>query len=224
MWTSPRMSHVRCALNFLRNSLNLPEICQNIMINVAIFVSGSGTNCEAIIRHFQNSEKVKIVLVLSNRADAYALVRASGLGVETVVMPKKEFMQQDLLMPLMEKYNVDFIVLAGFLLVVPEFLIDAYPRRIINLHPALLPKFGGIGMYEHHVHEAVKAAGETETDMTVHYVSSEVDGGEIIAQFSTPVSPDDTTDDIAAKEHVLEMEHFPEVVHQVLDNFESSRD
>ena len=194
------------------------------MINVAIFVSGSGTNCEAIIRHFQNSEKVKIVLVLSNRADAYALVRASGLGVETVVMPKKEFMQQDLLMPLMEKYNVDFIVLAGFLLVVPEFLIDAYPRRIINLHPALLPKFGGIGMYRHHVHEAVKAAGETETGMTVHYVSSEVDGGEIIAQFSTPVSPDDTPDDIAAKEHVLEMEHFPEVVHQVLDNFESSRD
>ena len=194
------------------------------MINVAIFVSGSGTNCEALIRHFQNSDKVKIVLVLSNRADAYALVRASGLGVETVVMLKKEFMQQKLLMPLMEKYNVDFIVLAGFLLVVPEFLIDAYPRRIINLHPALLPKFGGIGMYGHHVHEAVKAAGETETGMTVHYVSSEVDGGEIIAQFSTPVSPDDTPDDIAAKEHVLEMEHFPEVVHQVLDNFESSRD
>lgn len=194
------------------------------MINVAIFVSGSGTNCEALIRHFQNSDKVKIVLVLSNRADAYALVRASGLGVETVVMLKKEFMQQELLMPLMEKYNVDFIVLAGFLLVVPEFLIDAYPRRIINLHPALLPKFGGIGMYGHHVHEAVKAAGETETGMTVHYVSSEVDGGEIIAQFSTPVSPDDTPDDIATKEHVLEMEHFPEVVHQVLDNFESSRD
>lgn len=194
------------------------------MINVAIFVSGSGTNCEALIRHFQNSDKVKIVLVLSNRADAYALVRASGLGVETVVMLKKEFMQQELLMPLMEKYNVDFIVLAGFLLVVPEFLIDAYPRRIINLHPALLPKFGGIGMYGHHVHEAVKAAGETETGMTVHYVSSEVDGGEIIAQFSTPVSPDDTPDDIAAKEHVLEMEHFPEVVHQVLDYFESSRD
>ena len=194
------------------------------MINVAIFVSGSGTNCEALIRHFQNSDKVKIVLVLSNRADAYALVRASGLGVETVVMLKKEFMQQELLMPLMEKYNVDFIVLAGFLLVVPEFLIDAYPRRIINLHPALLPKFGGIGMYGHHVHEAVKAAGETETGMTVHYVSSEVDGGEIIAQFSTPVSPDDPPDAIAAKEHVLEMEHFPEVVHQVLDNFESSRD
>ena len=218
------MCHALCALNFLRNSLNLPEILQNIMINVAIFVSGSGTNCEALIRHFQNSDKVKIVLVLSNRADAYALVRASGLGVETVVMLKKEFMQQELLMPLMEKYNVDFIVLAGFLLVVPEFLIDAYPRRIINLHPALLPKFGGIGMYGHHVHEAVKAAGETETGMTVHYVSSEVDGGEIIAQFSTPVSPDDTPDDIAAKEHVLEMEHFPEVVHQVLDNFESSRD
>ena len=194
------------------------------MINVAIFVSGSGTNCEALIRHFQNSDKVKIVLVLSNRADAYALVRASGLGVETVVMLKKEFMQQELLMPLMEKYNVDFIVLAGFLLVVPEFLIDAYPRRIINLQPAVVREVGGMGMYGHRVHEGVKAAGGTETGMSVHYVSSEVDGGEIIAQFSTPVSPDDTPDDIAAKEHVLEMEHFPEVVHQVLDNFESSRD
>lgn len=186
------------------------------MINVAIFVSGSGTNCEAVIRHFQGSKEVNIALVVSNKADAYALVRASGLGVKTVVMPRKEFMQEDLLMPLMKDNGIDFIVLAGFLLVIPDFLIKAYPHRMINLHPALLPKFGGIGMYGHHVHEAVKAAGETETGMTVHYVSSKVDGGEIIAQFSTPILPEDDPDEIAAKEHVLEMEHFPQVVEDVI--------
>lgn len=186
------------------------------MVNVAIFVSGSGTNCEAVIKHFQNSDKVKISLVLSNKADAYALVRARNLGIGTAILPKKEFMQEDRLMPMMKEHNIDFIVLAGFLLVIPDFLIDAYPRKMINLHPALLPKFGGIGMYGHHVHEAVKAAGETETGMTVHYVSNKVDGGEIIAQFSTPILPTDTPDEIAAKEHVLEMEHFPQVVDDVI--------
>ncbi len=186
------------------------------MTNVAIFVSGSGTNCEAIIKHFADSKEVKISLVLSNRADAYALVRAQNLGIPTVVLPKKDFNDENKVMPLLKEFGISFIVLAGFLLVVPDFLIDAYPRRMINLHPALLPKFGGIGMYGHHVHEAVKAAGETETGMTVHYVSNKVDGGEIIAQFSTPLSPDDTPDDIAEKEHVLEMQYFPQVVEEVI--------
>lgn len=189
------------------------------MTNVAIFVSGSGTNCEAVIKHFADSKDVKISLVLSNRADAYALVRAQNLGIPTVVLPKKEFNDESKVMPLLKEFGISFIVLAGFLLVVPDFLIDAFPRRMINLHPALLPKFGGIGMYGHHVHEAVKAAGETETGMTVHYVSNKVDGGEIIAQFSTPISPADTPEDIAAKEHVLEMAHFAQVVEDVIKNF-----
>ncbi len=188
------------------------------MTNVAIFVSGSGTNCEAIIKHFADSKDVKISLVLSNRADAYALVRAQNLGIPTVVVPKKDFNDEGKVMPLLKEFGISFIVLAGFLLVVPDFLIDAFPRKMINLHPALLPKFGGIGMYGHHVHEAVKAAGETETGMTVHYVSNKVDGGEIIAQFATPISPDDTPDDIAAKEHILEMEHFALVVEDVIKN------
>ena len=186
------------------------------MTNVAIFVSGSGTNCEAIIRHFAGSQDVKISLVLSNRPDAYALVRARNLGIPSVVVPKKEFNDEASMMALMKEFGIGFIVLAGFLLVVPDFLINAYDHRMVNLHPALLPKFGGIGMYGHHVHEAVKAAGETETGMTVHYVSNTVDGGEIIAQFSTPISPDDTPDDIAAKEHVLEMEHFPSILENLL--------
>lgn len=122
------------------------------------------------------------------------------------------------MMALMKQFGIDFIVLAGFLLVVPDFLINAYEHKMVNLHPALLPKFGGMGMYGHHVHEAVKAAGETETGMTVHYVSNQVDGGEIIAQYSTPISPDDTPDDIAAKEHVLEMQHFPEILEKYCQN------
>lgn len=186
------------------------------MVNIAIFVSGGGTNCENIIKYFEGSEKVRIVLVVSNKANAGAIARAQRLGVPSVVVPKARFNDREVILPLLEDYSVDFIVLAGFLLVVPGFLIDEYDHRMINLHPALLPKYGGMGMYGHHVHEAVKAAGEKETGMTVHWVSRDVDGGEIIAQFSTPIGPEDTPDDIAAKEHVLEMEHFPQVIEGIV--------
>lgn len=186
------------------------------MVNIAIFVSGGGTNCENIIKYFEGSEKVRIVLVVSNKANAGAIARAQRLGVPSVVVPKARFNDREVILPLLEEYSVDFIVLAGFLLVVPGFLIDEYDHRMINLHPALLPKYGGMGMYGHHVHEAVKAAGEKETGMTVHWVSRDVDGGEIIAQFSTPIGPEDTPDDIAAKEHVLEMEHFPQVIEGIV--------
>lgn len=186
------------------------------MINIAIFVSGSGTNCENLIRYFADSERVNCALVVSNKPDAFALVRAQNHGVETAVAPKAQLNDPDFMMPLLTEHYIDFIVLAGFLPLVPDFLIEAFPRRIINIHPALLPKYGGKGMWGHHVHEAVKAAGETETGMTVHYVTPVCDSGEIIAQFRTPLSPDDTVDDIAAKEHILEMEHFPKVVEKVL--------
>ena len=186
------------------------------MINIAIFVSGSGTNCENLIRYFADSERVNCALVVSNKPDAFALVRAQNHGVETAVAPKAQLNDPDFMMPLLTGHHIDFIVLAGFLPLVPDFLIEAFPRRIINIHPALLPKYGGKGMWGHHVHEAVKAAGETETGMTVHYVTPVCDSGEIIAQFRTALSPDDTVDDIAAKEHLLEMEHFPKVVEKVL--------
>ncbi len=186
------------------------------MINLAIFASGGGTNCENIIRYFEGSDSVNVALVVANKAGIPALEKAGRLGVPTLVLPKSELYHEDVVMPLMREYSIDFIVLAGFLLVIPDFLIHEYDRRMINLHPALLPKFGGMGMYGHHVHEAVKAAGETETGMTVHWVSGKVDGGEIIAQFRTPISPDDTPEDIAAKEHILEMEHFPQVIEEVI--------
>ena len=186
------------------------------MVNIAIFVSGSGSNCENIIRYFQTNEQVNITLVVSNRADAYALTRTKNLNVPSVVLPKADFNNEEKVLKLMADHRIDFIVLAGFLLMIPDWLIAAYQRRIINLHPALLPKFGGIGMYGHHVHEAVRKANETETGMTVHWVSNVCDGGEIIAQFRTPITPDDTPDDIADKEHILEMEHFPQVIEAVL--------
>ncbi len=185
-------------------------------INVAIFVSGGGTNCENLIRYFSGSERVNCALVISNRQDAYALVRAEKLNVPTRVVPKAELADSTLVMPLLQEFGIDFIVLAGFLPLIPDYLIEAFPRRIINIHPALLPKYGGKGMWGHHVHEAVKAAGETETGMTVHYVTPVCDGGEIIAQYKTQLLPTDTAKDIAEKEHQLEMMYFPKVVEQVL--------
>ena len=197
------------------------------MIKIAVFISGSGSNCEQLIRHFNTNPEGKekgaqVALVVSNRTDAYGLVRAERLGVPTVVVRKAELAQPEVVLPLLQQYDIQFIVLAGFLPLVPDYLIEAFPRRIINLHPALLPKFGGKGMWGHHVHEAVKAAGETETGMTVHYVTPVCDGGEIIAQFRVALSPDDSVNDIAEKEHQLEMQYYPPVVEQVVSEVASS--
>ena len=186
------------------------------MKRLAVFVSGSGSNCENLIRHFRETDCAEVVLVVSNRADAFALTRAERLGVETVVVTKQQLADAPLVLSLLRSRNIDMVVLAGFLPLIPEYLIEAFPRRIVNLHPALLPKYGGKGMWGRHVHEAVKDAGEKETGMTVHYVSSVCDGGEIIAQFSTPLLATDTVDDIAAKEHELEMAYFPRVIERLV--------
>jgi len=195
-----------------------PQMTTMGKINIAIFVSGSGTNCENLIRYFADSERVNIALVVSNKPDALALERAQKLGVPTAVTPKPDLNNPDVMLPMLHKYDIGFIVLAGWLPLIPKFLIDAYSHRIINIHPALLPKYGGKGMWGHHVHEAVKAAGETETGMTVHWVTPVCDAGEIIAQFRVALSPDDTVEDIAEKEHQLEMIHFPKVVEDVINS------
>lgn len=190
----------------------------NVMkTNIAIFVSGSGSNCENLIRYFSGSDRVNSALVVSNKPDAYALVRAKNLGVPTAVVTKAELNDPDVMMPLLQQYDIHFIVLAGFLPLVPNFLIDAFPRRIVNIHPSLLPKYGGKGMWGHHVHEAVKAAGEKESGITIHWVTPVCDGGDIIAQYRVALSPDDTPDDIFDKVHELEMKYFPQVVEQVLN-------
>jgi phosphoribosylglycinamide formyltransferase-1 len=185
-------------------------------VNIAIFVSGSGSNCENLIRYFEGSERIATPLVVSNKPDAYALVRAYKLGIPAAVVSKTELNNPEVMLPLLNKYEIHFIVLAGFLPLIPDFLIEAFPRKIVNLHPALLPKYGGKGMWGHHVHEAVKAAGETETGMTVHYVTPVCDGGEIIAQYKCELSPEDSVDDIAAKEHELEMQYFPQIVEKTI--------
>ena len=192
------------------------------MTNVAIFVSGGGTNCERLIEYFKGSEDVNIAVVLSNRADAHALVRARNHGVPAVVMKREDIAKREVMGAFLKEYSIDFIVLAGFLVVVPDFLVNEYSWRMINLHPALLPRPGGPGMYGHHVHEAVKACGETETGMTVHWVSNEVDGGRIIARFRTAVERSDTPEEIAGKEHELEMAWFPKVVEQTILALRSS--
>lgn len=182
---------------------------------LAIFVTGGGTNCENIIKYFMLRPWVEISIVVSSRADAYALVRAERLGVPTKVITKHE-LEENARMVMDTVKDCDYIILAGFLPKVPHYLITRFPNRIINIHPALLPKFGGKGMWGHHVHEAVKAAGETQSGITIHFVNEELDQGEHIAQFSTPISPSDTPDDIAAKVHELEMAHFPQVIEAVI--------
>ena len=186
-------------------------------VNIAIFASGGGTNCENIIRYFKDSDEVCTALVVSNKAEAPVLRKALKLGVPVQIVTKAELNDETVMMPLLQQYAIDFIVLAGFLPLIPDFLVEAYPRRIVNIHPSLLPKFGGKGMWGHHVHEAVKAAGETETGMTVHWVTPVCDGGDIIAQYRVALSPEDSADVISEKEHVLEMKYFPLVILRVLN-------
>lgn len=186
------------------------------MINIAVFASGGGTNCENIIRYFSTSDKARVALVVSNREDAYALIRAENMGVPSVVISKSDLADEKKVISLLDRYDIGFIALAGYLLIIPLYLIDRYRGKMVNIHPSLLPKYGGKGMHGHHVHEAVKASGDKDTGITIHHVSEVCDGGAIIFQARTSIAPEDTTDDIARKVHVLEMEHFPKVIESLI--------
>ncbi len=188
------------------------------MVNIAIFASGSGTNAENIIRYFngETDRGARVVLVICNRKGAGVIERANRLGVDCKVLSKDELADAAIMVPMLESYNVDLIVLAGYLLMFPGFLLERYEGRVINIHPSLLPKYGGKGMYGHHVHEAVVRAGERETGITIHYVTEECDGGEIIFQKRTELSPTDTVADVEAKIHVLEQTFFPKVIESIL--------
>lgn len=186
---------------------------QEKMKYIAILASGNGSNAENIIRYFNSHEMGwKVSVVVSNRADAYVLQRATRLGVPTVVMPKAVFNDREELSAVMDRYEVDAVVLAGFLLMIPSWLIDRYPERIINIHPSLLPKYGGRGMYGHYVHEAVVAARERESGITIHLVNEDCDGGRVLFQATTSVAPEDTAEDVEAKIHELEQQYYPTVV------------
>ena len=183
---------------------------------LAIFASGSGTNAEEIMRYFQHHEAVEVVLLLSNHAEAFALQRAKKFGVETFVFSKTQFRDSDEVLTWLRQKSVTHLVLAGFMWLVPPNLIQAFPQGIVNIHPSLLPRFGGKGMYGMHVHEAVKAAGETETGITIHQVNEQYDKGRILFQAKCPVLPTDTTQEIAEKVHALEYAHFPKTIEEWL--------
>ena len=184
--------------------------------NIAIFASGSGTNAENLIRYFQENDSVRVSLVLSNKVDAFVLERACRLGVPSGVFSKEEWNSGEGILGLLREYEIDFIVLAGFLLRIPESLLHAYPDKIINIHPALLPKFGGKGMYGNKVHEAVIAAGEKESGITIHYINEHYDEGNILFQAKCPVLSTDSAEEVANKVHALEYQYFPVIVERVL--------
>jgi phosphoribosylglycinamide formyltransferase-1 len=182
------------------------------MIHLAIFASGAGSNAENLIRHFEHHAHIHIGLVLSNCATAPVLQRAAKFGVPTCVFDKTDFYHSDVVLQKLQEHHIDYIVLAGFLWLVPENLLAAFPRRIINIHPALLPEYGGKGMYGMHVHRAVIANAGKETGITIHRIDAEYDRGEILFQARCPVSPYDTPETIAAKVHELEYRYFPGII------------
>ena len=187
------------------------------MKKIAIFASGSGSNAENIANYFKDNENVEISLILANNPQAYVIERAKKLNVPCEVVTKAEFMEADGIIEMMRRYEIDFIVLAGFLLLVPQKLIEAYPSRIVNIHPALLPKHGGKGMYGDRVHKAVVESGDTESGITIHLIDAEYDKGTTFFQAKCPVLPTDTPDDVATKVHALEYEHFPHVIEEILE-------
>jgi phosphoribosylglycinamide formyltransferase-1 len=179
---------------------------------ICIFASGSGTNAEAIIKYFQHHPFIKVELVLTNNPTAAVLEKAKKANVESTVFNKSQFSESDEIVQLLQAHGITHLVLAGFLLLIPKNLVATYPNKIVNIHPALLPKFGGKGMYGLKVHEAVKASGEKETGITIHEVNENYDEGKILVQASCEVLPSDTPQQIAEKVQALEHENYPRVV------------
>ena len=193
------------------------RLSENIFMNkIAIFASGSGSNAENIVNYFEGKD-ASFPVIISNKKDAYVHERAKRLGIKSVTFSKSEFDSTDMVLDCLKENGVDFIVLAGFLLKVPENILKAYPNKIVNIHPALLPKFGGKGMYGDNVHKAVVEEGETESGITIHYVNENYDEGTIIFQAKCTVDKDDTYEDVAKKVHTLEYMHFPVIIENILN-------
>jgi phosphoribosylglycinamide formyltransferase-1 len=187
------------------------------MKRIVIFASGSGTNAENIIKYFKNNALANVVSVLSNKSDAKVLDKASSHGVDNSFFKKSDLIENDVVKNLLIDLKPDLIVLAGFLLKFPSNIISKFPNKIINVHPALLPKYGGKGMYGQHVHKAVVANKENESGITIHYVNEFYDDGNVIFQAVTKILSSDTSEDVAAKIHLLEQKHFPLVIEQLLN-------
>lgn len=186
------------------------------MKKIAIFASGSGTNAENIALHFKKHPEICVEMILSNRKNAYVLERAKKLNIPTVVFSKEELYNTNNIKDLLLNKNIDLIVLAGFLLLIPRHVIEAFPNRIINIHPALLPKYGGKGMYGDRVHQKILENGEKESGITIHYVNENYDEGQIIHQAKFPIEKGDTIENIAQKAHELEYRDYPKVIENLL--------
>lgn len=182
---------------------------------IALFASGSGSNAENIIRYFKDNKEFEFPLILSNNPKAYIHERARALDVPTFTFSREEFANAEEIIRILHDNKIDLIVLAGFMLKISPKLIDFYPNRIINIHPALLPKYGGKGMYGDHVHKAVVEAGETKSGITIHYINENYDEGNIIFQAECELSPSDSPVDVAAKVHSLEYEHYPRIIEKI---------
>lgn len=180
-------------------------------LNIIIFASGSGSNAEQLVKHFHQSSDIRVSAIFSNKASAYVLERAKNLGVPAEVFTKSDFESESFLSTI-ARYDASYIILAGFLLKIPDYLIKAFPEKIINIHPSLLPKYGGKGMYGHHVHEAVISNGEAQSGITIHLVNEHYDEGRMLFQTTCQVEPGDSPDALAARIHVLEHQYFPSVV------------
>ena len=186
--------------------------------NIAIFASGSGTNAEQIILHFKDSKVGRVKRLLSNKSDAYALVRAEKYGVTTLIFSRDEFYNTNRIPDLLIKEDIDLVVLAGFLWLIPVNLIQAFPDRIINIHPALLPKYGGKGMYGMKIHQSVINSGDKESGISIHLVNEKYDEGKIIFQARCKIEQEDTPESLAQKVHQLEYEYFPKVIEELIIN------
>lgn len=186
------------------------------MKRIAIFASGSGTNAEAIARHLAGNPNIEVACVLSNRANAGVHQRMIPFGIPTHALAKEVWTEATPIVEMLQREHIDLIVLAGFMRKIEAPLTTAFAGRIVNIHPSLLPLHGGPGMYGHHVHEAVLAAGDKESGISIHYVDEQIDGGEIIFQARCEVLPGDTPDTLADRIHVLEHKHFPQVIEDLL--------
>ncbi|RBQ08864.1 phosphoribosylglycinamide formyltransferase [Pedobacter miscanthi] len=183
---------------------------------IAIFASGSGSNAQKLMEHFKRSNEIEISLVLTNNPEAYVLQRADNFEIPTHIFDKNEFYKTEDVVDLLKNLDIDFIVLAGFLWLIPQSLIHAYPGRIVNIHPAILPKFGGKGMYGDHVHNAVMAAGEAEGGITIHYVNENYDEGEYIYQARYRIDKNDNLEMVKFKGQQLEHQHYPRIVETIV--------
>ncbi len=186
------------------------------MKNIILFASGNGSNAENICKYFENNSQIKVVALICNKEGAGVFERVKPYDIPTHLVSKKQLQDSTYFLNLIDPYKADLLVLAGWLLLVPPYLVDHYEQKIVNVHPSLLPKFGGKGMYGHHVHEAVKEANESETGISIHWVNQHFDEGEIIFQAKTQISEEDNVEDIAKKIAVLEMANFPKVIESIL--------